>query len=77
MNRSTPAQAWRRSKASFTLSFERFSFVPGKRDAQVSVHRVRLTNARGEAVTVAVDDEGREVDLSKYPVRKLEGEDLD
>jgi hypothetical protein len=38
---------------------------------------VRLTNARGEAVTVAVYDAGREVDLSKYPVRKLEGEDLD
>ncbi|MCU0697144.1 MAG: hypothetical protein MUC96_11485 [Myxococcaceae bacterium] len=59
------------------VSFERFSFAPGKQDTQVVVHRVRLANAKGEVATVAVDDEGRDVDLWKYPVRKLEGEDLD
>jgi hypothetical protein len=59
------------------ISFERFTFVPGAQDRQITVRRVRLTDAKGATQTVTLDEEGRDVDLSRFPNRKLESEDFD
>lgn len=58
------------------VSFEGFSFAPGNQENWVKVHRI-VSNTGATKSIVYLDNNGNEVNMSKYPVRLLESQDAD
>jgi len=60
------------------VSFEGFGFSPGNQtDQYLSTHRLVLKDKKGQRVILYFDKDGKEIDMSKYPVRRLEAEEID
>ncbi|MBX2899243.1 MAG: hypothetical protein KF775_06320 [Cyclobacteriaceae bacterium] len=59
-------------------SFETFYFVPGNQtNLSTITHRLVLKDKKGKQQIIYFDRQGTEVDITKYPVRKIEAEELD
>ena len=60
------------------ISYEGFSFVPANQpDKEFATHRFVLKDQKGQRVILYFDTDGKEIDMSKYPVRKVEAEEMD
>ncbi len=66
-------------KENTLLSFEGFDFVPGNQPEKFiqRTHRFILKDKKGQRVILYFDGEGKELDISKYPLRKAEAEEID
>jgi len=59
------------------FSFEGFSFVPGNSEEFITTHRVVFEDKSGKRTIVYFDQQGKEVDMNKYPIRLLEATEAD
>jgi hypothetical protein len=60
------------------ISFEGFTFSPGNKTEEfISTHRIVYKDKKGQKVVTFLDSEGKEIDMTKYPIRRLEAEELD
>lgn len=59
------------------ISFEGFTFFPGNQNQSIETHRLVLKDKSGRKVTAYYDRAGNEIDMSKYPIRLLESQELD
>ena len=59
------------------VSFEGFSFMPGNQSEWVTTHRLVLKDKKGQKSVVYYNGDGKEVDMSRYPIRLLESQEMD
>ncbi|MBX2914060.1 MAG: hypothetical protein KF856_02185 [Cyclobacteriaceae bacterium] len=59
------------------LAFEGFSFVPGNQTDFIHTHRFVLKDKKGKRTVIYFSKDGTEVDMTNYPLRKTEAEELD
>ncbi|MBX2895160.1 MAG: hypothetical protein KF763_06950 [Cyclobacteriaceae bacterium] len=59
------------------LSVEGFSFVPGNQIDFIHTHRFVLKDKKGKRTVIYFSKDGTEVDMTNYPLRKTEAEELD
>lgn len=67
-------------KENTLISFEAFYFVPGNQNQEhpgVYTNRFVVMDKKGKRFAIYYDYKGVEVDITKYPVRRIEAEELD
>lgn len=64
-------------KENTLISFEGFGFTPGNLDQYIATHRFVIKDKSGKKVMLYFDSNGKEVDISKYPLRLIESMEMD
>jgi hypothetical protein len=59
------------------VAFEGFSFVPGNQTDFIHTHRFILTDKKRKRTVIYFSKDGTEIDMTNYPLRKIEAEELD